>query len=436
MSEDFPIVPSLDPYHARIGYLGVVALLAARTAMHREVLTRSVGGWVLKKIHTEDPEYQELLGRVLESKRPELEKIAAQNAASDKANVLRRVGDSSRWLHLAHFWLYQEKMAGHTGFVNGEKIMRPVSLARWLNVLTRAYDLSEEGFVLQQMLAPMHEEEGLFFNPLDVMARPSLKLLYLRFVLRGEMLFPYLVQELVNRDRDGLPLRTRGPDGLLGVAMAAMMKELGEPQGISDISRFRTVKEFHRSIVEGSASTAENYLRPRMEILLDLGLVGRRSGKLKSSAFPWRVTDVTKRLASEWSALIAPENRIPEYLEDRMFGSMNRVYGDDGRGVVESFEETLYWFAKGCQLAGWDMGFTPARTGALAGCLLAWESGRILEVQPTMDAVYAQAQGPWSKFMKFSGGSTFRTDYRIKLLPGLIGELASKLGINEQEKGG
>jgi len=77
-------------------------------------------------------------------------------------------------------------------------------------------ELSEVGVLLQHLINGLKERESdNTFNLLVAQARPALPLLYLRLMLAAEMLFPFLIEEMVDRHADGRPIGTRGERGLL-----------------------------------------------------------------------------------------------------------------------------------------------------------------------------------------------------------------------------
>src|SRR5207253_8728580 len=160
-------------------------------------------------------------------------------------------------------------------------------------------ELSETGYLLQHLLtaAATSAADGATvpFNLLNPAAHPALPPLYFRVLLQHEMLLVFLVLQLVESDPE--QLATRGREGLLLRAIERMLRDIGEvtdPESVLDV---RELDEF-RAAIERNDSTQENYLRPRMEILVDLGLVGRRSaGTERRTDFVWHVTEQTRALA-------------------------------------------------------------------------------------------------------------------------------------------
>jgi hypothetical protein len=314
-------------------------------------------------------------------------------------------------------------MPSALGQLSPEQLDRTIDLARWTGVLLATGELSEVGYILQYLLKEgARMGPGEDFNLLLVQTRPALPLLYLRLMLSAEMLLPFLVIEMAERHSAGRPMSTRGAQGLLRGAAERMLGLVGEPDDPADILALRDVSDFRTAIL-AKASTEENYLRPRLEILVDLGLVGRKDTERKQRTdFMWIVTETTERLATEWKPLAAAQNQIPDYLDRQFFVSMARVFGRQAKKPT-SVEEKLLWFAKAFRNIGREFGFTPGRTCALLACLMAWEAGALLEVSEMFDAVYEAGRGEWSKYLHFSGGSRFDREFLIRIDQGAAEEL-------------
>jgi hypothetical protein len=93
----------------------------------------------------------------------------------------------------------------------------------------------------------------------------------------------------------------------------------------------------------------------------------------------------------------------------------------------EDDRQRLYFFAQGFEYLQREIGFTPGRTVALAGCLLAWEQAWIVEVDEMFDLLRRMAGGPWRPYLEYSGGSRLDQEFLIKIKPGLIPALESSL---------
>ncbi len=429
MSRTFPLMRSLDPYHARIGYLGALATIATRDLDRVEALSARFYDLLFERVYPDDPRFDALMDRVDEGSRKELRARMERPPDEDPSAILSALNDQAGWLSVSEFWLYDRCMPSHLGHLPVEKRDRTIDLARRTGVLQMTLELSEAGYILHRLLVDAAGKAAgpAPFNLLNPRARPCLPLLYLRLLLGAEMLFPFLVCELVDRERAGDVLATRGEQGLLRAAVGRVLAQTGDLTDPEDIYESLGVLEFQKSI-EKKLSTEENYLRPRLEMLVDLGLVGRRTDQAgKRSDFMWTVTDTTRALASEWNPLRGPTNAIPEYLDRTFFGSMSRVFSPSHRSAA-SDEERLLWFARAYGHIGREFGFTPGRTLALLGCLMAWEAGVVLEVADVFDAVYRAAETRWERFLHFSGGSRFDREFLIRIDDDALPELERAAG--------
>jgi len=421
----YPLLRSLDPHHARAGYLGALATVATRSIDTPAALAARFRDLLFERIYPGDPRLVDLMDRVGDARREQLHDLQRQRPADeDPAAILAGPSASTGWYYLGELWLHDACMPSALGLLARDQVDRTIDLARWTRILLPTMELSEIGFVLQRLLeeARTASRSAATVNLINVQARPALPLLYLRQLLLGEMLFPFLVGELVERQASGRPLRTRGTEGVLLSSVNRMMTVIGEPTNPDDIYELNDVFAFRRAI-ERSPSTQENYLRPRMEILVDIGLVGRRSGgHPPSSQFAWIVTESTRRLASEWTRLERIPNPVPEYLDAHFFTSMARVLARPLRSAGGD-DERLLWFARAFQLIGREFGFTPGRVLALLACLLAWEAGTALEVSEVVGAVHGATRSVRARHLHFSGGSRFDQEFLIRLDDALLDEL-------------
>jgi hypothetical protein len=424
----YPLLRSLDPHHARIGYLGALATVAARGLDSTAALASRLQDLLFEKIYADDPRFEHLLDRVEPARRQHLRSPKVRPSEEDPSAILLPAATKAPWIYLSELWLNDSSMPSPLGFLKRDQVERTINLAKWTAILLPTTELSEVGFILQRLLLQVAErgDELAPFNLLNPRARPSLPLLYLRQLVLAEMLFPFLVCEFVDRDRTATPVATRGADGLLRASVDRLLAAIGEPRDPADILAAREVLEFRDSI-ERSLSTEENYLRPRMEILVDLGLVGRKSVTgSKRSEFMWAVTDTTRRAAEVFGPLASIPNEVPAFVDRNYFTSMATVFSSDRRAAT-SDDERLLWFARAFQVIGRDFGFTPGRALALLGCLLAWESGVTIEVSDVFDSVYSAARSERAEFLHFSGGSRFDREFLIRLDDGLLPALERAL---------
>ena len=431
MSDRYPILRSLDPHHARIGYLGAVAMVAIRGLDAREAIKARLQERLFERLYPGDERFQGLKDRIGPERWKSLTKevVATRTSEEDPSAILSAAPTADGWIYLSEFWLYDDRMPSPLGALSPEKTDRAIELARMTGVLLPTYELSEAGVLLRFLIensTSIREERDA--NILWARRRPALALLYLRLLLGSEMLFPFLVCEMVDRNRSSKKLATRGEAGLLRAAVGRLRAAIGEPNDPDDMFAARDVAEFETSIL-GKPSTEENYLRPRMEILVDLGLIGRKSAEISRNEFRWEVTEVTERTAKEWGKLSIAENLIPQYLDRDFFGSMGKVFLASTTRP-SSDDERLFWFVRAFQSIGREFGFTPGRTCALLACLLAFEAGIVIEIEELFDAVFESGRGDLAKYLHFSGGSRFDREFLIRIDAEAGPELEKRIASN------
>ncbi len=441
MIERFRILRSLDPHHARIGYLGALALVATRSLDTFEALAARFHALLFDRIFQDDQRFQQLLNRVPPERRDDLKQRmlrpededpsaaflepSAKEAPPPKDWLLSASRGrpqprlvATNWLYISEFWLYDECMISPIGFLSREKADRTIDLARWTEILLPTLELSENGYLLQHLLTRARNDTGPLFNPLNPSSHPCLPLLYFRIMLAAESLYPFILCELVRlADRGDKPAAC-GDKGLLRAAVRSLLGNVGRISDPEDALALADVEQFRESI-ERKQSTEENYLRPRLEILVDLGVLERRGTPGgKRSEFVWEVSDRTRQLASELSVLATADKilsgEIENYLDRRFFTSMDRVFGTNYRPVASEVGR-LSWFAKAFLDIGREFGFTPGRTLALKACFMAWEAGQIMEVGDVFDTVYRAARSRFEKYLHFSGGSRFDREFLIRI---------------------
>jgi len=238
MSDRYPILRSLDPYHARIGYLGALALVGVRSIDTQSALAVRFQNLLFDKVCQDDAPFDALRARIPENRLSELEDRFLRTQSEDPSAVFtetapveverppadwlldasqrrpkpRRV--RSTWLYTSELWLLDGSMPSTVGMLPREKLDRTIDLARWTGVLLPTLELSETGYLLQHLLGQARSRASSpeLFNPIEARAHPCLPVLYFRILLEHEMLYPYLVIELVERQESGAPLATRGKE--------------------------------------------------------------------------------------------------------------------------------------------------------------------------------------------------------------------------------
>lgn len=455
MRYEYPILRSLDPHHSRIGYLGALACVAIRGLDRLESLRARLEALLFAELESTDPRFLCLFARVPIERHDALLKRMYREQEASPSTVLLPRGPGPQlpegitlpppprpskpkvkpiipvpkemddldapiptsWLYLSELWLFDAEMPSPKEFQVQDQLKNTIEFGRWTGLLLPTLELSEMGFVLRKLLlgSDLDDPDGTI-NLLSPVAHPGLQVFYLSLLLRAEVLYPFLVVELVEREQaknDGIP---SGKDGLLRGAVDRMLQRLegkGSTTDPEDMLALRDVWDFQSALVKPSTENA--YLRPRMEHLVDLGLVQKADSKDSGKgSLSWQVTDVTRRLSEAVAPLMTPSADVASFLDQELFGLAEIVYVA-GTTKVTSEVERLFWFTKAFGVIGRSIGFTPGRSLAMLACLMAWADGRRIELQEVFDTVYAAAKGEWESFLHFSGGSRFDQEFLIRV---------------------
>ncbi len=418
---------SLDPHHARLGYLGALSAVSVRGLDNYESLVARFRDLLFERFYPDEDRFATAMETVPPSLRKELNARMTRDPDEDPAAILAPADDQTGWLTRSEFWLFDSRLPSHVGYLASKHAGRTVDLARWTGVLLPTLELSESGFLLQYLVTGGLNSWKRDTNLLVARSRPGAALLYLRLLLQAEILFPCLICEFADRQTSSAALSVRGEAGLLRGAVLRLMNAIGEPADPEDILAFRELRDFNDAILK-SGSTEDNYLRPRLEMLVDLGLVTRRTGGAKErlGRFHWGLPDCAVALAASWHELAAQPQRIDEFLERDFIRTAAPALGIPVR-APSGDAEALMWFAKAYTEVRREIGFTPGRTVAQLGSLLAAEAGVRLEVKDLFDLAYRLPSGPYAARVSFSGGSRFDTEFMIKIDPALVPELEQTL---------
>jgi hypothetical protein len=416
---DIPLLRSLDPHHSRLGYLGVCAAVGVRALDTYDALVARMRDVLFERLYDDQARYHEavaaadrdLIEGLLDRKtRPEEE---------DPAAILSPMDARSSWLTRSEAWLADRRMPSHIGYLQKKHVGRTVDFARWVGVLLPTFELSEDGMLLNLLVTGGKEEAWHSTNLLYVRNRPATVLHYLRLLLRSEILFPSLLVELSEREAEDRPVAARGPNGLLRAAIARLQGRIGAPDDPEDMLAVRELGEILEAVLK-SLSTEENYLRPRLEMLVDIGLLERPAaeGLRRKEAFPWRLSEEGHAIAAAWKTLETTPQQVDEFLEKQFIAANAALIGRPLRSP-KGDTETLLWFARAAEHVQREIGFTPGRTIASLASLYAAEHAVRLEVSEVFRVVYAVPGSPYKEYLRFSGGSRFDAEFMIRVDPGL-----------------
>lgn len=424
MRNGIPILRSLDPYHQRLGYLNCVALVAGRDLDRRDALGARFQDMIFERLSRNDPRWRYWHSRASGSGQEQIERAMAIAARNDPSSILLPTRQEDGWVYFHDLWLNDSDMPSSVGSLSYDaaiseeaKLYRPIELAKWIGLILPTYELAEDGVILKHLLNIRRAQLGDRFNPLLISSVRPLQLMYIRMLLRAECLFPALIAELIRSEQEG-QLNTSGSQGLLLTTATRILNRIGEPQDPADILELQGLLEFREALTR-SDSTAENYLRPRIEILVDLDLIKRQP---RQEGFVWTVNNNTKRCSEEWSGLADDEECLDDYLDSRFFGSMATVYGQPGM-PIDGHVAILREFGRAYSQIGREFGFTPGRTVALIACINAWIAGRFIEIADVFKAISDVANTPLGKHLYMSGGSRFDKEFLVRIAPEFLASL-------------
>jgi hypothetical protein len=123
-----------------------------------------------------------------------------------------------------------------------------------------------------------------------------------------------------------------------------------------------------------------------------------------------------------------------EELDRHFFSWAAQIYEMPARSCDGDLRRLLY-FARGYPYLEREIGFTPGRTVALAGCLLALEEGWLVEVAEMFSLLQRAAAGPWRPYLEYSGGSRLDQEFLIKIRATLLPRLRAELPTEGQHAG-
>ena len=425
MKEKFPLLRSLDPYHQRLGYLSMVVMSAVRSADSFDVLMNRVRDNLFEQIPNNSQLSKYLTSRIAPDDRSRLEEEALQTLRDSPASILNPIVTSVDWLYLHDLWMDSKDVYSRLGKISSwdKKGSRPIDLAVWLGFLTPAYEISEQAWGLRCLLEEQRSREGDRYNPFVTRESWQLVLYYLKAFLQAECLFPVLVVEMVEQADRGCLCSydndKKGVRGLLRRSIERLIETVGRPSRADEILEFRNISDFYES-VKKNKSTQENYLRPRMEMLVDLGIIDRKKNA-KKHEFQWEVTDVTRRASVEWTGLASFELDSEQFTNELAVVSSGRIFERPLKIVSDKM--LLTEFETAYRKAGQQFGFTLASSIANMASAVCWAKGYKAEVVDFLNIVVRANKSPLGKFLHFSGGSRFDNDYRIRVDHKIVEEL-------------
>jgi hypothetical protein len=325
---------------------------------------------------------------------------------------------------LQALWLAQRDLPSHLGLLTEKNTERILEMGRSFEILTTGYALSEKGVFLQNLVSATLP--GVFdgvpsSNPFAVCIRPALRLFFLYTLLSADILTPFLIEEFAKQPNGDQPNAPR-------LLPAAGNQLVGTIEAVSDISTVDLLRRCRNYATRlETKGVAKNQAQPRYHQLFEIGLLervereerGRRTIPYVPTAACLRAADVLKPLRES-----AEEQQ--DIIDKNFFRWAADIYHLQAK-TCDSDLRRLCYFARGFPYLEREIGFTPGRTVAVAGSLLALEEGWIIEVAEMFDLLRRMAAGPWRQYLEYSGGSRLDQEFLIKVKPGLLPAIEREL---------
>lgn len=417
------LITHLDPSQSRLGYLSCLALVAGRQLDTRQGLVNRFCRFIFEPIDSHDSRWPEFMELADES---ELERLKPQvdEKLAELSELFRVKSDIGPSYTLHSLWLAQRRLASHVGHLAKKDAERILEMARSFEVLTTGYALSEKGVFLQNFVThvfPGAVDGSPRCNPFIVTERLGLQLFFLYALLSVDILTPFLVQAFAAAPDGDLLIDPK----LLGPAAEALVAAV---ERITDVSTIEAIRE-SRSFAERTAtkSVARNQARPRYHHLFELQLLDRVEPETTGHrTVPYIANDACRRAAKALSSLQERPDEQQDLIDRQFFSWSATIFNHKAQPCTDDTLRLLY-FARGFEHLQREIGFTPGRTIALAGCLLALEEGWIIEINEMFDLMQRMAAGPWRPYLEYSGGSRLDQEFLIKIKPSLLPALEKEL---------
>jgi len=410
------LITHLDPSQLRLGYLSCLTLVAGRQLDTRQGLLDRLSGFLFQVIDAKDPRWPIFMEEV---DRTELDRI--KPPTDEKMTALHElfrvaVPDTPAYpLHI--LWLAQSGLPSHLGLLAVKNTERILDMGRSFDILTTGYALSEKGVFLQNFLlqsSPGIEKGGPETNPFDVGSRLALQLFFLYVLLSVDILTPFLVQEFAACSGGDLPNAPK----LLTHAAERLIEAVDQSADITNIEALREARTYFERLRR--KGVARNQAQPRYHHLFELQFLSRVEREVEGRRIvPYVPNSACQRAAGVLAPLRDHPDDQQNLLDKHFFTWAAEIFGRPARKCDGDVRMLLY-FARGFSYLQREIGFTPGRTIALAGCLLALEDGWIVEVAEMFNLLQRMAAGPWRPYLEYSGGSRLDQEFLIKIKPGLV----------------
>lgn len=428
----------LNQDQMRLGYLNCLALVAGRQLDSHASLLRRFEDFIFRKIHLEDLDYHQ--GNLLVGeKKPTQGRMRPTDGSPGKGRLPKQMATDLPIHYLHGMWLNQPEVGDATGIIVRSRCAQILKMARDMGLIGPSYALTELGVLVQGILLDMDREfpnGRLDLNPFHIWKRPILALSNLFIVLSADILMPFLVEiyslqplaserknvknsaSSVRKKRAPSPRQymNEAPERQVNDLVKAIDHLIGVLNKELPIDQTLVLKEIQglrQRLVSQTESSLENQFRPRRQYLVDLGLLQRIPG-VADHEQPFSPVLATQRAVNAWRDLRNSPLKQHVLIQRNFFRWSAEIYGFLAR-PAENDLRRLDYFARGFPLVGREIGFTPARTVALAGCLLAIEEGVIIEVDEMFRMMSEMAKGPYRPYLHYSGGSRLDREFLIRV---------------------
>ncbi|REJ92337.1 MAG: hypothetical protein DWQ34_13185 [Planctomycetota bacterium] len=424
------LITHMEPSQLRLGYLCCLSLVAGRQLDTRQALVDRLGRFVFQMIDEADPRWPEFAKSV---DRNELQRMRTpvDEKTAELHELFGMTDTSAPAYQLQALWLSQRDIPSHLGLLTEKNATRILEMGRSFELLTTGYALSEKGVFLNKFLQatmPGVLDGAPTANPFAIARRPALQLFLLYALLSVDILTPFLLKRFAS-SQQGDP--SNSPK-LLPQAANDLVDSLVDVTDISNVESLRSCRQFAERLQ--SKAVARNQAQPRYHHLFELGLVDRSEADDGGRrVVPYVATDAGSRAASVFQTLREDTEQQLELIDTHFFHWAAEIYDFDAKPCDGDLRR-LYYFARGFPYLEREIGFTPGRTIALAGCLLGLEEGWIIEIAEMFSVLRTMAAGPWRPYLEYSGGSRLDQEFLIKVKPGLIDAIEEQLPPTSQRE--
>jgi hypothetical protein len=417
------LITHLDPSQLRLGYLTCLSLVAGRQLDTRQGLVDRLCRFLFNMVDASDCRWAKFMEHVDQD---ELSRITPPEDDKMKAlqELFRMKTPNVPSYPLQALWLAQRRLPSHLGLLAVKNAEHILEMGRSFEILTTGFALSEKGVFLQnyalQVLTGVLEGAP-DANPFEVRVRPALQLFFLYTLLTADIMTPFLIQEFSAQNRGDLPNAPK----FITRAAELLCQSVERHIDITNVESIRESRTFAERLQR--KGVAKNQAQPRYHHLFELALLDRVEADIEGRRIvPYLANDACRRAAQSLGPLREQPEDQQDLLDRSFFRWAAEIFGLTARLCTDDRRRLLY-FSRGFHYLQREIGFTPGRTIALAGCLLAWEDGWIIEIAEMFNLLQRMAAGPWRPYLEYSGGSRLDQEFLIKIKPGLIAELEKEL---------